>query len=117
MPMQLRCRRQRMKSSSNQGNSKLVAFDLEHFGHVAADHPADVDAQLLFVVDPHRGLLPCRPARFDVSGTANVRRPANLARHGLGKLTNDRPRAKPKDRPGECRRFAVASFGETSMIG
>ena len=59
--MQLRCRRQRMKSSSSQGNSKLSRFDRQDLGHVAADHPADVDANFLFLVGLHAGLLPCRP--------------------------------------------------------
>ena len=49
MPMQFRWRRQRMKSSSDQGNSKHWLLDGQHLGHVAADHPADVD----------RGSLPC----------------------------------------------------------
>ena len=47
--MQLRWRRQRRKSSSVQGNSKLSLLDVEDLGHVAADHPADVDAHLLLI--------------------------------------------------------------------
>ena len=54
-----------MKSSSVQGNSKLVLFGLQHFGHVAANHPADVHAQLLFVLGIHFGLLPSTALKRD----------------------------------------------------
>ena len=43
------------------GKLEALALDVEHFGHVAANHPADVNSQLLAVIGSHVGLLPCRP--------------------------------------------------------
>jgi len=62
MPMQFRCRRQARKSSSVQLNSKLSFFDFQHFRHVAPDHPANLNADRLFLklTGTHNGLLACR---------------------------------------------------------
>ena len=63
--MQLRCRRQRRKSSSVQAIFEAFLFGLQDLGHIAANHPADVDANL-FLLRPtraHDGLPPLATAR------------------------------------------------------
>jgi hypothetical protein len=65
------------------GELKCGPFDLQHFRHVASDHPADVHPKLrLFaaaargrLIESHGGLLPCRPKWMRppaTSTTANV---------------------------------------------
>jgi hypothetical protein len=48
---------------------ETFVFDVQDFGHIAADHPPDVNANLLLLVKTHAGLLPCRPVPAPV-GTA-----------------------------------------------
>src|SRR5690606_5733334 len=38
------------------GKFKAAALDVEHLRHVAADHPTNVDADLLLRIGAHRGL-------------------------------------------------------------
>ena len=43
------------------GELEAVTLDVEHLSHVAADHPPNVNTDLLLRIGAHRGLLPCRP--------------------------------------------------------
>jgi hypothetical protein len=43
------------------GILEALFFDGQDFGHIAPNHPANVDADFLFLVEMHLGLLPCRP--------------------------------------------------------
>jgi hypothetical protein len=50
----------------NPGKLEALAFDLQDFGHVAADHPPNVNADFLLLLGRHGGgLLPCRPVTAD----------------------------------------------------
>ena len=73
MPMQLRCRRQRMKSSSSQGNSKLSASMARTSGMSRRIIQRIWTRTSCCLVDLHVGLLPCRPGKrgqVQFAGTA-----------------------------------------------
>jgi hypothetical protein len=69
------------------GELEAGSLDVEHLLHIAADHPADVYAELwlVLVLDGHGGLLPCRPvsvalaaASDSLGGRARYQMPKNL---------------------------------------
>src|SRR5215213_5411672 len=49
---------------------EAATLDVEHLGHIAANHPADVNPHLLLWLGAHRGLLPCRPGMHRLSARA-----------------------------------------------
>ena len=59
--MQLRCRRRADEIVFEPRKLEALGLDGQHLGHVAANHPADMNPHFLFLVDLHVGLLPCRP--------------------------------------------------------
>src|SRR5262245_6455499 len=83
------------------GELEAGPFDLEHFRHVAADHPTDVYAQLRFMVGAHAGLLPCRPIVPVARPFAATRLSPESVRCRASKLTNADGSAKPNG-PHKC---------------
>ncbi len=77
------------------GKLETLFFDGEDFGHIASNHPADVDADFLFLVGMHAGLLPCRPVTIFSKSVTNALfpgrsfasfgsgQPASVSPHGL----------------------------------